>query len=247
MKICFSILTSVLLSFLTFAQDSDDNLISRYRPGFMWFDHGIKKAPDERMRKYDRLIFDITYNDWISKTEKPFNVSPFSIGFNTNVLFDVPLTKGNTCSFGWGFYYGLYRVQMNDFFARNDIDQSTTIIEDIKQYGIQRSVFKMNSIGLPFEMRFRGKNWKHAKFHVGAKVSYNFLPSMTLSNKANGIVNKNKTVGFYDFNHFNASAHIRFGIRNWALFASYSFMPLFKDDQSVDLHPLQFGLSVSLY
>lgn len=233
------------LSLTTFAQDSD--LITRYRPGFMWFDTGIKPAILEKVRKYDRLIFDVVYNDWVSKSHKAFKVSPLSIGFNTNIMFDIPLTKNNTKSFGIGFTYGLYRIRMNDFFVRNDVEGSSKLIQDISQYGIEKSVFKLNSLSIPVELRFRGKNWKHTKIHLGAKASFFFRPSTTLSTKTDKIVSQQKNVGFYDFNHFNASAYLRFGVRNWSVFASYNFRPLFKDELSTVLHPIQAGISLSLY
>lgn len=237
----------MLLILNCFAQDQDIDIMSRHRPGFMWYYTGIKPAIPEKVRKYDRLIFDITYNDWISKSQKPFKVSPLSIGFNTNLMFDIPLTKGNTQSFGIGIAYGLYRVQMKDFFVRNDKDESTTLISDISQYGIDKSVFKYNSLSIPMEFRFRGKNWKHAKFHIGGKVSYLFHPNTNLSSKISGITSLQKTIGFHDFNHLNASAHMRFGIRNWSFYASYNFLKLFKNKSSVQLNPFQIGLSISLF
>lgn len=241
-------LVHIMFTFLvlnTFAQDGD--LVSRHRPGFMWFDNGMKPAILEKVRKYDRLIFDVVYNDWVSKSHKAFKVSPLSIGFNVNFMFDIPITKGNTSSFGIGFAYGLYRIRMNDFFVRNDVEGSTKLIHDISQYGIEKSVFKLNSLSIPFEYRLRGKNWKHTKLHFGAKASFFFYPSTTLSAKSGKIVSQQKNVGFYDFNHFNASAYLRFGIRNWSIFASYNFIPLFKDESSTVLNPIQAGVSISLY
>lgn len=228
-------------------QDQDVDLISRFRPGMMWFYTGIKPASPEKVRKYDRFIFDIVYNDWISKTQKPFKNSPFSIGFNSNLMFDLPLTKGNTRSFGIGISYGHYRVQYQDFLVRDDLEKTTVLISDITQYGIEKSVFKYNSLSIPFELRFRGKNWKHAKLHLGGKISYFFNPNTNLSSNNDNIKSLQKTIGFHDFNHLNASAHLRFGSRNWSFFASYNFLKLFKNKQSIQLNPMQFGLSISLF
>ncbi|MGV3632092.1 MAG: outer membrane beta-barrel protein [Bacteroidota bacterium] len=230
------------------AQDQDVDVMSRHRPGVLWYYAGVKPPIPERVRRYDRLVFDVVYNDWMSKTVKPFKVSPLSIGFNVNMMFDVPLTKNNTTSLGFGFAYGLYRIRMNDFFARNDVNQSTELIPDVEQYGVEKSVFKANSVSIPLELRFKGAKWKHVKIHLGGRASYYFLPSTTLSSQTDDkVISKQKTVGFYDFNHFNASGHIRFGIRNWGLYASYNFMPLFKDAQSTRLNTFQFGVSVSLF
>ncbi|MCE3295710.1 MAG: hypothetical protein K0R65_1424 [Crocinitomicaceae bacterium] len=248
MRFTLSYIIFISLAFRLSAQDQDTDIMSRHRPGALWYYAGVKPPLPDRVRRYDRLVFDIVYNDWMSKSQKPFKVSPLSIGFNVNTMFDVPMTKNNTVSFGFGFAYGLYRVRMNDFFVRNETEQSTELITDVKQYGIEKSVFKVNSLSIPLELRFRGTNWKHIKIHVGGRVSYYFLPSTTLTGNMDGkIVSKQKTVGFYDFNNFNASAHIRFGIRNWGLYASYDFMPFFKSAQSTKLNPFQFGVSVSLF
>ena len=249
LKYYFVLLVFLNISGNLFSQDSDNepDIVSRFRPGVMWFYTGLKPATPEKVRKYDRLIFDIVYNDWQSKDVKPFKVAPSSIGFNTNLMFDIPLTKGNTVSFGTGLTYGFFHVRMNDFLTRNSIENSTKIIANIGQYGIEKSVFNMNTLSIPLELRFRGKNWKHAKLHIGGKFTYQFHASTILSSKYDGIISQQKTIGFYDLNPINASAHIRFGIRNWSFFASYGFMPIFKSDLSTKLNPLQFGVSISVF
>jgi hypothetical protein len=246
----------ILLSLIPkvfFTQDSynEDELISRFRPGAMWYYTGFKPAEIGKARKYDRLIVDVLYNDWHGKMVKPFSVNPSSIGFNLNFMIEKPLTKNNTMSLAYGLSYGLFRVNSTNFFVRNQIVNnsigSTQMVENIDQYGIEKSLFKLHSLSVPFELRFRGKNWKHAKIHFGARVSYQFRGVTSLSTKENGITNEQKTIGFYDLNPINFSTHLRFGIRNWSLYASYGFLPFFKDPVSIQLRPLQFGLSLSLF
>jgi hypothetical protein len=232
-----------------FAQDSDNepDLISRFRPGVMWYYTGFKPAEVGKARKYDRLILDFVYNDWFGKNTKPFKVNPSSIGFNLNFMIEKPIAVNNTFSIAYGLSYGLFRVNTNDFFVRNSLTESTQLINNIQQYGIEKSVFKLNSISIPIEIRFRGKNWKHSKVHYGAKVSYQFRGVSSLSAKQNGIINEQKTIGFYDLNPLNFSAYFRYGIRNWSIYASYGFLNLFKSPQSVQLRPFQFGISLSLF
>ncbi len=249
LKSNYLLILSVLYSLNFFSQDSDseEKLISRFRPGVMWFYTGLKPATPEKVRKYDRLIVDLVYNDWLSKEIKPFKNKATSIGFNTHLMFDLPITKGNTISFGTGISYGLYRVHTNGYFVRSELFQKTEFFNDASLYGVEKSVFKLNTLSVPFELRFRGKNWKHAKFHVGARVSYQFHGSTTLSSTNEKIESQQKTIGFYDLNPINVSSHIRFGIRNWSLYASYGFLPLFKSSESVQLNPFQFGVSLSLF
>lgn len=238
----------VILFFSTktsFSQEKD--VISRYRPGVMWFFTGVRPAQAEKVRKYDRLMVDITYNDWLGKTVKPFKNKATSIGFNASMMFDVPLVPKNKIAFAWGLSYGLYRVNHHDLFIRNSDSSFTSVVQHIEQYGIEKSIFKMHSIAIPVELRFRGEHWKHVKFHIGGKLAYQFLGTTVLSSSSAGITSKQKINGFYDLNPINASAHIRFGIRNWALYAQYNFLPFFTSKQSVQLNGFQFGLSISLY
>jgi hypothetical protein len=225
----------------------ENNLVSRYRPGVMWFFTGIKPAKLEKVRKYDRLILDVVYNDWSGKKLKPFKNNIGSIGFNTSLMFDIPLVPKNKVAFGIGLSYCFYKINHNDFFVRNSDSSITSIVKDVSQYGIEKSIFKIHSIALPLELRFRGENYKHFKVNVGAKISYQFLATSVLSSKKENITSKQKMLGFYDLNPLNVSAHIRFGIRNWALFGAYNFLPYFKSKQSIQMNGFQFGLSISMF
>ena len=52
-----------LVGLCSFAQyNSEPNLISRYKPGVMFHYTGLRPAEAEKAQKYDRLVFDITYN-----------------------------------------------------------------------------------------------------------------------------------------------------------------------------------------
>ena len=89
-----------------------DSIPSKFRPGAMWFFTGWRPASIEKVHKYDRLIFDITYNDWMGDKDL-FEVHWASIGLNTNLLFDIPLTKGNTVSIGTGLSHEFHVTRHN--------------------------------------------------------------------------------------------------------------------------------------
>lgn len=241
------IIIFVLIFTAKISLNQQQDLVSRYRPGIMWFFSGIRSAQPEKVRKYDRLIIDVNYNDWQGKKIRPFKNKATSIGLNASLMFDVPLVVKNKIAFGWGLSYGLYRVNHHDIFIRNSDSSFTTFVKDIEQYGIEKSIFKVHSIAIPFELRFRGEHWKHFKFQIGGKLIYQFLGTTVLSSSNNGITSKHKINGFYDLNPINASAHIRLGIRNWGLYAQYNFLPYFISKQSIQLNGFQFGLSISLF
>lgn len=237
----------LLVSGKSIAQySSKEDLISRFRPGFMWFNTGFRPAVPEKLRKYDRLIFDVTYNTW-NGDQKPFKNNWNSIGLNTNIIFDIPITKGNTVSFGTGITHSLFRVQHNNLFVT---DSTNTFIN----YQLKDSISTFdknylggNSFSVPLEFRFRTKGWKHFKVHIGGKVGYQLnMFSKIISTGENGKI-FHKSYDFTDINRLIYSAHVRVGIRNWALYGSYNLNALFSNRLSTQLNLFQVGLSISLY
>jgi hypothetical protein len=230
------------------AQKVDSTLISRYRPGFMWFYGGIRPSKLVDAKKYDRLIVDVLYNDWINKSDKLFKNHWSSIGFNVQTIFDIPLNSSNRVGFGIGIGYGRTRIQSNQWLNHIDSNQ-TTILNDIPlNLGINKSIFTANKIFIPIELRFRTAGWQHFKFQIGGRIGYQFLAKSHLFSKNNaGLEVETITSGFKDLDPLLMSVHARIGIRNWALTASYNLMPYFKNKQSTQINGLELGLSISLF
>lgn len=240
--------TCVLISFNTFSQYNSEgaDLISRFRPGFMWFFTGYRPAEPEKVRKYDRLMFDVTYNTWNGDL-KPFENKWNSIGFNTSLMFDIPITKGNTVSFGTGLCHSLFRVNSSYHLFTTDSTNSYTEHFDITTLVAEKRFLGGNSFSVPLEFRFRTKGWKHFKVHIGGKIGYQLgMYSKVVVNGKNGdLIQKDRD--FADVNRLTYSAHMRIGMRNWALFGSYNFNSLFSHEKSVQLNLLQVGLTISLF
>ncbi len=235
----------VLISMNTNAQydSKGPNETSRFRPGIMWHYTGINPARTEKVRKYDRLIFDLTYNNWMGDL-KPFKVNPSSIGLGTNLLFDYPLKKGNTLSLGWGFNHQWTHIRHDETFYHDFTNEST--VYSISPV-VSRTSLNFHQISIPLEIRFHKESWKHLKIHMGGKVGYLFaLHEVTRLDNPNGktII---KDYNFQDPNHLQYSAHIRLGIRNYALFGEYHFSPLFTNSKSTQLNLFRLGLSISLF
>lgn len=222
------------------------NLISRFKPGSMWYFTGFRPAELEKVRKYDRLIFDLTYNTW-SGDLKPFDNKWNSIGFNTSLMFDIPITKGNTVSFGTGLSHSLFRVNTSYQLFIPDSTNTFTEHYNINTFAPETRFLGGNSLSVPIEFRFRTKGWKHFKVHIGGKVGYQLgMYSKVRVNTINGNqIQKDR--GFADENKLLYSGHVRIGMRNWALFGSYNFNTVFSNDQSIKLNLVQVGLSVSLF
>jgi len=235
-----------LVSFHLQAQyDSEGINTSRFRPGVFWFFTGYHPAKPEMARKYDRLIIDVTYNDWTGD-RKMFQNHWASIGLNTNLMFDIPLVKKNLVSLGVGGCYSFQTMRHNKDVFMNQQSQWTVVSDSANYINFDRNSFAGHNFSIPFELRFRTKGWRHFKVHLGGKVGY----QAWLYGKTKGIQNDD-TFKFRtkvpDPNRFTYSAHVRFGLRNWAFYAQYNFNNLFSNAMSTQLNSVQFGISVSLF
>lgn len=246
---CILFLCTGIFAPSAFGQDSqpvNKELISRFRPGVFWFYTGLRPAKTEKVRKYDRLIMDVFYGTWNGK-QTAFQHGWTSIGFNTNLIFDIPLVKENWFSLGIGASYNLTRLQHDHIFSTDSTGTYTTYVTDNIATSFERQTLISHKLAIPLELRFRTKGWKHVKFHIGGKLGYNLaLLNKSIDNDPGDrfVV---KDYQFVDKQPFSYSAHMRIGIRNWALFGSYQFSSLFKDARSPQFHIVQLGMSVSLF
>jgi hypothetical protein len=243
-KLLFT-LAVLLLSNLTFGQynskGADEK--SRFKPGAGWYFTGVRPAILERVRKYDRLIFDISYNDWVGDLES-FKTEPASIGFGINAMFDKPLTKGNTISLGYGLGYKRYQIRYSGYFI-SPPGQDFTFYSQAQNF--RNSRLSINEFYFPLEVRFRKESWKHLKLHLGGKIGYAFEPHQ----KSKNIVNSKKIVvkdyRFNDFNPLQYGVHVRMGLRSLALFGEYNFSKVFKKSASPKISLFRLGISISLF
>ena len=242
------ILFATLTTSFAYAQyDSKGaNEISRFKPGFMWYYNGFYPAKPDSPRKYDRLILDVTYNDWVGDRDL-FQNNWASIGLNTNWMFDIPLTKGNKVALGVGICHQLTRIRHNNHLIGDDLTKTTSFIEKDSTDTFFKSGFGGNSISVPLELRFRSESWRHFKFHIGGRFGYQLNMYDKYYYKTDSGREIVKHVGFPDQSIWVYSAHFRLGFRNWSLYGSYSFNPLFTSSNSTKLNVVQFGLSLSLF
>lgn len=226
--------------------EEEEGLYSRYRPGVGWFFNGLRPYEEEKLRKYDRVIFDVTYCDWHG--DRDYFSSPWtSIGFNTALMFDVILTEKNTVSFGWGVAFSHFSNTTRLNFQSDFTNGLTTASQFTAGNEPDRFKFAANNVEIPLEMRFRTEGYKHFKVMVGGKIGYQLNALTKTTNTINLQRQVVKTFDFPDNNPLRYSATIRIGIRNWAIYGAYYFSPLFTNSESVQLTPLTMGVSISLF
>lgn len=237
----------VLLPYFVSSQFNEEpGKVSRFKPGIMSNFTGLRPARAGNAHKYDRLIVDVTYNDWLGDL-KSFKNKWSSIGINTNLLFDIGINKKKTVSLGTGFRHSLFRTENLAHLFSADPTYTYTLVTKGTSVDCKRRLLCGNSVGVPIELRFRSKGWKHVKFHVGGVVAYQcniYAKSVFTSPEGRQVI---KDYNFADVNRFSLSTHIRFGTRNWAIYGSYGINSLFSNRSSTKLHLMQVGLSVSLF
>lgn len=238
---------ALIIGFLFFfgivqAQKNDSQLISRHRPGLFWYFDGLHQSKNTDNHKYDRLIFDVTYNDWLGDL-KPFQNRWNSIGFNTNIMKDLKFKKTTCFSLGIGFGYGFSTISsFQKFLVEKQLVKITTIEKSVIS-DHTRTI--SHRFFVPIELRFSTKNWKRIKFSIGGSFGINTQFYQTLIDQNNSKLESLNLKANTPL--INFGVHSRFGLRNLALFGSYQFNNLFLGRGNPNLHQLQFGLSISLF
>ena len=246
MKRILFIAIGLLLNIAVHALDAKPprDLISRFRPGLMWFYAGVSPYDSTLLRKYNRVVFDVFHTTMHNK----FKSQTFdwrSIGFRASIMIDKPLTKGNTVGLGYGITF-----THSDFFTRANIERDyvngTTRFSDSLIPASEHQKLSANYLELPLELRLRTRNWSHVKLHLGAKLGW----QINSYNKWHPNNNNNHPVKEYNFpdrNLIRYGAYTRVGIRNWALFGAYYFSNFFTNKNSTQLSSVELGLSISLF
>ncbi len=245
-----SVISVLLCAFSLQAQyDGQDSLIkSRFRPGFMWYYTGLRPADVEKPRKYDRLMVDVSYSMLLKDNKELIETLPVSsFGTGIHLLFDKPLTKRNGVALGFGLSYKIQRAGYNGSFTTmvSPTDQEYIEYGIAQNSTINKQSFVNQSFAIPLELRFRMRKWRQAKFHLGGFVGYRFLTYTKVHTNESKYILKTRYTNLNE--SLDYGVHVRFGIRNWALFGSYSLAKQFKEGQSTVINPISFGLTISLF
>ncbi len=240
MKLIFFIF---FIPLITLGQKEYDTKIEdQSRPGILWY-VSWRPSNKPKPRKYDRLVFDIHYNDFKSNLSLS-SKSIRSIGFTSNFLNEIPLNNKSTLSIGYGLGISVSKTLLN----QNLVESTPQIISCFPQTNsdayIRNSLIGSN-VNLPVELRIRTKGWKHTKLYLGGRVGY----QLTLKEKYSfADMTRNHKISLKNAaEDFTYSLYARTGFRNYALYASYQLNSIFQHPESPQLNWLQVGLSISLF
>ncbi|AEA43872.1 outer membrane beta-barrel protein [Fluviicola taffensis] len=236
------LLICLLIACQGFAQSDSiySKRATRYRPGIFWFFTGMRPG---KTGKYDRLVIDVTYNQ-LQKTGGVSQNPARSFGCNLNLMWDTPLTKAKTVSFGIGLAYKYQKTGPKGLFFADGSNSYTHYYADSSYMDYRKNTFGNHILAIPIEFRFRTHGWQHFKVHIGGSVGYRLQTFQKMwPEKKHAIKDKSLP----DVNRLVYGVHMRIGIRNWALFADYTLAPQFKSNKSDKISALAFGVSLSLF
>ena len=223
-------------------KEYDTKIESQSRPGIFWY-LSWKLSDKPKPRKYDRLVFDIHYNDLLLNQD--FSTSSArSIGFTTNCYNEFALNKKNTISIGYGVGISMNKTILNQNLIQTQSGIINCFPHSANDAYIRNSLMGTN-MNVPVELRFRTAGWKHTKLYIGGRLGY----QVTLKEKYSfADASRNHKMSLKNAaDDFTYSLYARIGIRNYSLYVSYQLNSIFQHPESPQIKWLQLGLSFSLF
>ena len=216
----------------------DNKLISRYKPGIMWYYNGPRPLNDSQLKKFDRLIVDVAYNDWLCNYRYLLSKSWRSVGCNINFMFEERSKKNPNNSFGYGLRYIYSNIRTDYNLTQGHGNVFVNQRTNLDTYGI--NLLREHSLVVPLEYRYGKPIPRTFKLNIGAYVGYGFpIRQVTKYDGSKEVSVITGTAGI------KYGVHARIGGRSLAGFCSVQLGQLFK--KSVPVYPIQLGISYSLF
>jgi len=235
----------ILLFCLPLAAFGQSKVQTQERPGLFWYYSGFRPFKDSDRRKYDRLILDFTYNDWLGDNG-PFENDWRSIGFSASLNKDIQLEATENISFGLGIGYSYLNHRTPRVFYVTQFDAVQASIPSPSD-SILSSFLTLHQLYVPIELRLRSKGWKHKKLILGMRLGIQPMMNASSFRRVNEEVKYSEVKLKEQYDWFYLSTYLRLGFRNWSLFFSYQPLTLFSKTGSVNIQPIQMGLSLALF
>jgi hypothetical protein len=215
------------------------------RPGLFWYFSGLRPFKDIDRRKYDRLILDLTYNDWLGDNG-PFENDWRSIGFGASLYKDIQLKRTENIGFGIGLGYTYLNHRTPRVFYVTPFSAVQAAIPPPND-SILSSFLTIHQFYIPLELRLRSKGWKHKKITLGLRIGIQPIVNISSFRTIEQEIKYSEIKLKEEHNWFYIAPYIRLGLRNWSIFFAYQPLNLFSETGSINMQPIQMGLSLSLF
>lgn len=166
--------------------------------------------------------------------------------WNLNILehkfnFGTPYV-GLTTGLGFNFTSVAFK---DDYILNASADSVFAVIDTVNTYS--KNKLKASYLTVPLLLEFTTNADEDKSFYLAAGVvgGVRIGSKIKREGEFDGKRFEQKVKGTYGLNPFKLDAAVRLGYDDWGLFASYSLLPLFESGKTVEVYPLNFGLSLN--
>lgn len=149
---------------------------------------------------------------------------------------------GITTGLGFSFTQLAFR---DNYILSSTTDTLFATIDTVNSYS--KNKLRANYLTVPLLIEFATNEDDDKSFYLAAGV----VGGVRLSSKIkrtgeyDGKEFKQEDKGVYGLNSFKLDGTVRMGYGSFGAFASYSLLPLFDTDKTVEVYPLTFGLTMN--
>lgn len=145
---------------------------------------------------------------------------------------------------GLGFNFTSIGFKDN-YLLNSTADTVFATIDTVTTYS--KNKLKATYLTVPLLLEFNTSRNASNNFYLAAGVVGGVRIASKIKRKGefDGKSFDQKEKGTYGLNPFKADALVRLGYNDWGVFASYSLVPLFEKDRTIEVYPLNFGLSLN--
>lgn len=169
-----------------------------------------------------------------------------SMTWNLNLLeHKFPIYRhyvGLTTGLGFSFTQLAFR---DNYVLYSDSDTLYAVIDSVNQYS--KNKLRANYLTIPLLVEFATNEDEDKSFYLAAGV----VGGVRLSSKVkregeyDGKEFRQEDKGTYGLESFKLDGTVRLGYGSFGAFASYSLLPLFDTDKTIEVYPLTFGLTLN--
>lgn len=220
-----------------------------------WEYDTIDAAPTEEEKKIFKGHWsgmDVGFNTLMNAPfERNFENYPYwendiakSSVWNFNLLEHKFKIYQNYIGITTGFGFNLNAFHFTDNYVINSSNDTTfAILDTINDYSKNR--LQANYFTIPLLLEFCTSNDDESTFYLaagvvgGVRLSSKTVMVTDVDGKKERIVTKDD----FGINPFKLDAALRMGYGTWGIFANYSLIPLFQKDQTMEVFPMNFGVT----
>jgi hypothetical protein len=169
-----------------------------------------------------------------------------SMTWNLNILeHKFPIYKqyvGITTGLGFSFTQLAFR---DNYILNSTTDTLFATIDTVNSYS--KNKLRANYLTVPLLIEFATNEDSDKSFYLAAGVVGGVRLSSKIKRQGefDGKEFKQEDKGVYGLNSFKLDGTVRMGYGSFGAFASYSLLPLFDTDKTVEVYPLTFGLTMN--